>query len=134
FFSSRRRHTRSKRDWSSDVCSSDLLSEKIVISLDTEFIENEKEDVTKQDCEINEAKRLLKRLGKDYPRLPLCIQGDNLYEAETVMKLCRQKKWKYIFTHKVGRQKLLDESYEWIRQGNGSVEVCGIGKEKGSGE
>src|SRR5699024_12140029 len=26
FFSSRRRHTRSKRDWSSDVCSSDLRS------------------------------------------------------------------------------------------------------------
>src|SRR5699024_12175468 len=30
FFSSRRRHTRSKRDWSSDVCSSDLcLSREI---------------------------------------------------------------------------------------------------------
>src|SRR5207249_8177737 len=26
FFSSRRRHTISKRDWSSDVCSSDLIS------------------------------------------------------------------------------------------------------------
>src|SRR5699024_11533842 len=26
FFSSRRRHTRSKRDWSSDVCSSDLTA------------------------------------------------------------------------------------------------------------
>src|SRR5207249_5115402 len=26
FFSSRRRHTRSKRDWSSDVCSSDLMA------------------------------------------------------------------------------------------------------------
>src|SRR5687768_17802484 len=26
FFSSRRRHTRCSRDWSSDVCSSDLLS------------------------------------------------------------------------------------------------------------
>src|SRR5699024_11715060 len=25
FFTSRRRHTRSKRDWSSDVCSSDLI-------------------------------------------------------------------------------------------------------------
>lgn len=111
-----------------------VLSEKIVISLDTEFIENEKEDVSKQDCEINAAKRLLKRLAKDYPRLPLCIQGDNLYEAETVMKLCRRKKWKYIFTHKATRQKLLDESYEWIRQGNGSVEVCEIGKEKGTGE
>src|SRR5207249_2424726 len=30
FFSSRRRHTRSKRDWSSDVCSSDLLCEATV--------------------------------------------------------------------------------------------------------
>src|SRR5699024_11505233 len=28
FFSSRRRHTRSKRDWSSDVCSSDLETGK----------------------------------------------------------------------------------------------------------
>src|SRR2546428_10371423 len=27
FFSSRRRHTRSDRDWSSDVCSSDLVTE-----------------------------------------------------------------------------------------------------------
>lgn len=33
-----------------------VLSEKIVISLDTEFIENEKEDVSKRDCEINAAK------------------------------------------------------------------------------
>src|SRR5206468_10082709 len=29
FFSSRRRHTRSDRDWSSDVCSSDLLRQDI---------------------------------------------------------------------------------------------------------
>src|SRR5699024_12193106 len=29
FFSSRRRHTRSKRDWSSDVCSSDLRSQQL---------------------------------------------------------------------------------------------------------
>src|SRR5699024_11918116 len=29
FLSSRRRHTRSKRDWSSDVCSSDLFNPQI---------------------------------------------------------------------------------------------------------
>src|SRR5690625_6746397 len=29
FFSSRRRHTRWPRDWSSDVCSSDLRAEKL---------------------------------------------------------------------------------------------------------
>src|SRR5207249_6301076 len=30
FFSSRRRHTRSKRDWSSDVCSSDLAYPEVL--------------------------------------------------------------------------------------------------------
>src|SRR5256884_6693336 len=30
FFSSRRRHTRCSRDWSSDVCSSDLISTSVV--------------------------------------------------------------------------------------------------------
>src|SRR5699024_11895632 len=30
FFSSRRRHTRSKRDWSSDVCSSDLDTQEAI--------------------------------------------------------------------------------------------------------
>src|SRR5687768_17819671 len=30
FFSSRRRHTRCSRDWSSDVCSSDLLNDNAV--------------------------------------------------------------------------------------------------------
>lgn len=111
-----------------------VLSEKVVISLDTEFIENEKEDVSKQDCEIAAAKRLLKRLAKEHPKLPVCIQGDSLYEAEPIMKICRRKKWKYLFTHKAARQKLLDENYEWIRRGNGSTKVWGIGKEKGKGE
>src|SRR5690349_25068012 len=31
FFSSRRRHTRSLRDWSSDVCSSDLTRERVEV-------------------------------------------------------------------------------------------------------
>src|SRR5699024_11454663 len=34
FFSSRRRHTRSKRDWSSDVCSSDLDAHFNIIRYD----------------------------------------------------------------------------------------------------
>src|SRR5205807_2925923 len=33
FFSSRRRHTRLQGDWSSDVCSSDLLTEPIISKL-----------------------------------------------------------------------------------------------------
>src|SRR5688572_15399594 len=31
FFSSRRRHTRFDCDWSSDVCSSDLIAEQVIV-------------------------------------------------------------------------------------------------------
>src|SRR5204863_4224546 len=37
FFSSRRRHTRSLRDWSSDVCSSDLLRQPTVSNTQIAF-------------------------------------------------------------------------------------------------
>src|SRR5574342_1029140 len=33
FFSSRRRHTRSGGDWSSDVCSSDLIVRRVVVAI-----------------------------------------------------------------------------------------------------
>src|SRR5690606_39595357 len=33
FFSSRRRHTRFSRDWSSDVCSSDLFPDAAIVDL-----------------------------------------------------------------------------------------------------
>src|SRR5256712_11193755 len=42
FFSSRRRHTRSDRDWSSDVCSSDLEREEREVD---EFPEEERKEV-----------------------------------------------------------------------------------------
>lgn len=111
-----------------------ILGDKIVISLGTEFIENENEDVSKQDCETSAAKRLLKRIKEEYPRLPICIQGDALYETAPMMKICRENGWKYLFVHKAGSQKLLDESYQYIREGNGAELVNGIGKETGVGE
>lgn len=110
-----------------------VLAPNLVLSLDTEFIENENEEVSKQDCEINAAKRLLERLKKDYPRLPVVLQGDALYAAETIMKICRENHWKYILTQKESRQKKLAESYEWITEGEGHETVEKIGRELGTG-
>lgn len=110
-----------------------VLSDSIVISLGTEFIENEKEDVSKQDCEINAAKRLMEKIKKDYPRLPICMQGDALYAAETIMQLCRENyHWEYLFTQKATRQKLLGESFEWIKNGDGAEKKSGLCEEKGN--
>src|SRR5690606_40822085 len=41
FFSSRRRHTRFSRDWSSDVCSSDLHRERLIPRMMRKGIEKE---------------------------------------------------------------------------------------------
>src|SRR2546429_6878555 len=41
FFSSRRRHTRCSRDWSSDVCSSDLLG---ILHVEEHFAYNGREE------------------------------------------------------------------------------------------
>lgn len=109
-----------------------VLSDNVIISLGTEFIENESENVSKQDCEINAAKRLLKKIKKDYPRLPVCIQGDALYATEPIMKLCREQyHWEYLFTPKDTRQKNLDEGFEWIKAGEGAVYYTSLCKEKG---
>ena len=107
-----------------------VLSEKVVLSIDTEFIENESENVAKQDCETNAAKRLLKRLKRESPRLPVCIQADNLYETEPMMRLCRENGFEYLFTHKEGHQKELDKSYRtYISERDyEEVEIRGIEK------
>jgi hypothetical protein len=110
-----------------------VLNDKVVISLGTEFIENEKEEVSKQDCEINAAKRLMKKMKKAYPRLPICIQGDALYAAEPFMKLCREDyQWEYLFTQKAARQRKVNEGFEWIKSGEGAVRRTGVCKEKGT--
>ena len=82
----------------------------------------------------NAAKRLLKKIKKAYPRLPICIQGDALYAAENFMNLCKETyHWEYIFTQKETRQKSLDESYEWIKKGEGTEKITGLCQEKGTG-
>src|SRR5699024_12098223 len=73
FFSSRRRHTRSKRDWSSDVCSSDLAKKQVdrfsgaeyksfeKITDATEYLDWNKEtqpDIVKEDSLSNAIKKI----------------------------------------------------------------------------
>lgn len=110
-----------------------LVIGPLVLSIGTEFIENENENVTKQDCEQRAAQRLIARLKKEYPRLPICLQGDGLYATEPMMRACREYRWAYIFTLKEGRQKDLARNYAALRALSGCVEHNGIGKENGCG-
>lgn len=45
----------------------------MTFSILTEFVENENESVSKQDCEITAAKRLMKKLKYKFRKLNICI-------------------------------------------------------------
>src|SRR5216684_7604085 len=73
FFSSRRRHTRCSRDWSSDVCSSDLPSIRGVAGGDSGL-----------DCGAHSQERARRR-------------GQARSEERRVGKECRSRWWPYHF-------------------------------------
>ena len=98
------------------VLEAKLVVGDIVISLDSEFIENEKEEVEKQDCELKAFYRMVKRIKKEYPKLPIIISGDALYCVEPVMQVCRENKWEYILRLKEERLKLLGEEIEGLEK------------------
>lgn len=98
------------------VLEAKLVVGDIVISLDSEFVENEKEDVKKQDCEIKAFYRMAKRIKKEYPKLPIIISGDALYACEPVIRTCRENKWEYIFRLKEERLKLLGEEVKCLER------------------
>ena len=110
-----------------------VLADNIIISLGTEFIENESENVEKQDCEINASKRLLKLIKEEFPKLDICILGDSLYAAESIIDICKGNGWNYLLRCKEGRQKTLIKDYNYvIDSGEYGKKEKLLGEEKGS--
>ena len=89
-----------------------IVSEKgLVLSIDTEFIENPDKAFDKQDCERKAAKRLLERIAKEHPHLKFRLLGDGLYCNSVFIDICDRQGWKYSLTFKGKTQypKLLGE-------------------------
>ena len=86
----------------------------IVISLDSEFIENEKvnNEKQKQDCETNAFKRMVKRIKKNYPKQKFLITGDALYATSPIISICKKYHWLYIFNLKPDRLKYINDCFE----------------------
>lgn len=110
------------------VLEAKLVIGNMVLSIGTEFIENESEDVTKQDCEIKAFYRLAKKLKKNFSRLPICVLGDSLYACEPVFKICDEFGWKYMMHFKEGRIRSVAAEFEAIKSLEKS-EVARIKKE-----
>lgn len=94
-----------------------VLHPGVVVSLMTEFVENtDGEEAKKQDCERKACWRLLKRLKKEFPRLPVCLCGDSLYACERFFGECKEKKWNYILRFKEGSIPSIAEEHQSLRK------------------
>src|SRR5690625_7150665 len=89
FFSSRRRHTRWPRDWSSDVCSSDLIVE---LTMNGEV-------PARPEAHISQ-----------------CLARERRSEERRVGKECRSRWWTSAYKKKAKVSKLRDNSSQVIRR------------------
>lgn len=110
----KRKHKDGKISYYKYVLECKLVVGNIVISLDSEFIEN-KDMLTekqKQDCELNAFKRIVKRIKNNYPKYKFIITGDALYASNPIINICKKYKWNYIFNLKPDRLKEINETFE----------------------
>lgn len=96
------------------VLEAKLVVGNIVISLDSEWIENSiiKTEKQKQDCEISAFKRMAPRIKKEFPKMNFIITGDALYAAKPIIDLCKKCNWNYIFNLKKKRLKQIYQDFE----------------------
>ena len=72
----------------------------LVVPFAFEFIENPSGEFDKQDCEIKAFRRLVSKIRKLYPRLPVTIIADGLYAEEETLSLGDHNDWNVIATLK----------------------------------
>ena len=109
------------KEYSTYVLEAKLVVGDLVFSIGSEFVENEDENVTKQDCEIKAFKRLSKKIKEEYPRLKIVIGADALYAKKPIIDICKENKWKYIIRFKEGSiPSLYKEFTTIVKEGNES--------------
>ena len=86
-----------------------IICGNMAFSLATEFVENEiyideygneVRKFDKQDCELKAAYRLLKKIHKRFPKLPIIIGADALYLGKPFLKLCDEYHFHFIIRYK----------------------------------
>jgi hypothetical protein len=85
-----------------------------VIPLPPEAVRNT-DGSEKQDCETNAAKRLLEKIKKAHPKLPLIIVGDGLYSKQPMIESTTSSNMHYVFTCKPDDHKTLTEWVDGLR-------------------
>jgi len=89
---------------------------RIVLPMAPEFIRNT-DGKSKQDCESNAGKRLIKKIRKRHRQLPAIIVGDSLYSKQPFIQLLSRQRFSFILVAKPSDHKSLFEDIEGLRRG-----------------
>ena len=92
---------------------------KQVIPLVPEPIQNT-DGTDKQDCEINAAKRLLKKTRKRHPKLKIIFGGDDLYSNQPFLDELKKANMSYIIVAKPSSHKILHEWFTELKNMSGT--------------
>ena len=92
-----------------------VLHPKIVVSIMTEFVENDGKEMDKQDCERKAGVRLMEKLKKQFPRLNICLCADSLYACEPFFRKCGEYRWQYLIRFKEGSIPTVGKEYRKLK-------------------
>lgn len=83
-----------------------------IFPLDVEEVRNT-DGRKKQDCELNAGKRLVERVRKEHPQLPLIVLGDDLYSHEPFVELLIEKRMHFVL---VAKPESHPELAQWVEE------------------
>ena len=101
-----------------------LVCGNMTFSLATEFVENETyideygntvRKFDKQDCELKAAYRLLNKIHKRFPKLPIIIGADALYIGKPFLRLCDEYHFEYIIRYKADAASSIKKNFDTFK-------------------
>lgn len=100
------------------VLEAKLVCNDYVFSFATEFVENEymNNETQKQDCELKAAHRLLDKIRKYYPKLPITIGADALYVNKPFIDACKNHKMDYLLRYKESVMTTIMEEWKIVEK------------------
>lgn len=93
-----------------------LLAPGLLVHIATEFVENpsDKDPESKQDCELKAFYRLIEKIKRVFPHLPICLMMDSLFACAPVFRICRDNRWNFIIRFKEGKIPSVSSEFENI--------------------
>lgn len=101
-----------------------IVCGNMTFSVATEFVQNETytdeyghnyRKFDKQDCELKAAYRLLNKIKKRFPKLPIIIGGDALYLGRPFLESCDEHHFEYIIRYKETDAPTIKRNFDEIK-------------------